>query len=285
MKTGLRPAWRRLALGLATLLGGRPRGFFIPYRYAGGVRAPAHYPAAEDLFAAARGDFAAVLDEVAALGSDLGRIDESDRPPAPRWGQDWFAPLDAAVLYSMVRRYRPGRLVEIGSGHSTRFAARAIADGAIANNHLAIDPAPRADIAALNLTLQRRVLGGVDMVTFGHLAAGDILFIDSSHILMPGTDVDQLLNGVLPALKPGVVVHIHDITLPDGYPAAWAWRGYNEQLAVLPLLSGGAYRPLFASHYAATRMSAEAAGVLPPAARRAAAIRANPATSLWLEKR
>ena len=64
--------------------------------------------------------------------------------------------------------------------------------------------------------------------------------IDSSHTLVPGSDVDLLLNRVLPALSAGAVVHVHDIFLPDNYPDDWAWRGYNEQLGVAPLLFGGA---------------------------------------------
>ena len=72
--------------------------------------------------------------------------------------------------------------------------------------------------------------------------AGDVLFIDSSHILMPGSDVDLLLNRVLPRLPAGVLIHIHDIFLPFDYPPVWGWRAYNEQQGVLPLLATGAYR-------------------------------------------
>ena len=75
--------------------------------------------------------------------------------------------------------------------------------------------------------------------TLPDLAPGDVLSIDSSHILMPGTDVDILLNRVLPALPAGVLVHIHDVFLPDDYPPAWSWRGYNEQLGVAALVQGG----------------------------------------------
>lgn len=110
------------------------------------------------------------------------------------------------------------------------------------------------------------------------MEAGDILFIDSSHILMPGTDVDWLFNRVLPALPPGVLVHIHDIFLPDDYPADWAWRGYNEQQAIGPLLAGG-FQPVFASHYARTRLAGEVQGGI--VGRLPQAAGAYPA-SLWL---
>ena len=98
---------------------------------------------------------------------------------------------------------------------------------------------------------------------------------------MPGTDVDLLFNGVLPVLPSGVHVHIHDVYLPDAYPKAWSWRGYNEQNAAAALLSGGGYRLRWSSRYAATRMASAvaAAGLdrlaLPPGAHE---------TSLWLVK-
>jgi hypothetical protein len=116
---------------------------------------------------------------------------------------------------------------------------------------------------------------------FAKLAAGDLLVVDSSHILMPGTDVDWMLNRILPAIAAGVIVHFHDIFLPDPYPEAWAWRAYNEQQAIAPLLHGQAYACLFASHYVRTRLSERLARgplarLLPPAA---------PESSLWLQKR
>jgi hypothetical protein len=89
---------------------------------------------------------------------------------------------------------------------------------------------------------------------FAALAAGDILFVDSSHIAMPGTDVDRLFLDILPRLAGGVLVHVHDVFLPDAYPGEWRWRGYNEQLLVGALIQGGAWEIVFASRYVATRM-------------------------------
>jgi hypothetical protein len=116
---------------------------------------------------------------------------------------------------------------------------------------------------------------------FEELQASDVLFVDSSHVLMPGTDVDWLLNRVLPKLAAGVLVHFHDVFLPDPYPGSWAWRGYNEQQAIALLLQGPAYECLFASHYVATRLSDRLArGVLAQLPRPA-----GPESSLWLAKR
>jgi hypothetical protein len=93
------------------------------------------------------------------------------------------------------------------------------------------------------------------LVPFRALAAGDILSIDSGHVLMPGSDVDFLLNAVLPMLPAGVLVHFHDIFLPDPYPRTWSWRGYNEQSAVALLVAQAGWQVEFASHYALTRLA------------------------------
>jgi len=277
-----RAAWRRLWFGLLTVSGLRRRGFFIPHRYAdllpqAGRRPP--YPMADARLRAAEGRFREVLAWVADSAADLAAIGGAP-PPAPRWDQGWFAPLDAAVAYALVRHLRPARIVEVGSGHSTRFLARAVADGALATRILAIDPAPRAALAGLPVTFRQTTVQQAGTAPFQALEAGDILFIDSSHILMPGSDVDFLLGHVLPMLPAGVLLHLHDIFLPDDYPAAWDWRGYNEQLGVLPLLLDPRWQPLFASHFAATRM-AEAVSLGPVGhLPRAAGARD---TSLWLQ--
>ena len=274
----MRARLRRLAFAAATLFG-LPRGFFIPYRYAASA-APADYPALRPLFAAAEPRFAALLEAIEAYRGDLLSIAAGDGPA--RFDQDWFPRLDAAAAYALVRRERPRRIVEIGSGHSTRFLARAVADGSLATEITCIDPAPRAAIAALGVHHRPELLAAADPDLFAGLAAGDILFIDSSHIAMPGTDVDRLVLDVLPRLAAGVLVHVHDIFLPDAYPPEWAWRGYNEQLLVGALIQGGAFDLVFASRYAATRMAHRLAeGVL------AALPLATGAheTSLWLRKR
>lgn len=247
-----RASLRRLRLGLRTLLGGTPGGFFIPYRHAAGVRSAA-YSALEPLFHASMPAMSDWLAHIDAVGEELQALDGP--PPAPRWGQDWFPRLDGAALYAIVRHQRPRHILEIGSGHSTRFVAQAIQDGGIACAVTCIDPAPRADIGRLPVTLHRRLFAAADADLARSLAAGDILFIDSSHVAMPGTDVDLLLNTVLPRLQPGVLVHVHDIFLPDPYPPSWAWRGYNEQVVVAGLLHGGGYAIRFASHFVATRYS------------------------------
>jgi hypothetical protein len=251
----IRSRARRLRFGLATLLGSR-RGFFIPHRYADRLSAPGHRPAyasIERRFAGLTSQFAAQLRSIDEF-SDTLRAIGTQPAPAPRWEQDWFPRLDAAMAYAMVRQHRPSRIVEVGSGHSTRFMVRAVADGQIPTRVVAIDPAPRAALRDLPVEWLPVTVPSCGLDPFRQLAANDILFIDSSHILMPGTDVDLLLAEVLPILPAGVVVHLHDIFLPDDYPESWAWRGYNEQAAVAALLDGP-WDVLFASRYAVTRMA------------------------------
>jgi hypothetical protein len=271
-------SWRRLRLGLRTVLGGQPGGFFIPYRHAATIR-PSAYPALEPLFAAALPDMQRWLGRIEALGDRLRKL--SGPPPRPRWEQDWFPRLDGAALYAIVHTGRPRRVLEIGSGHSTRFIVQAVLDGGFDCAVTCIDPQPRADLAKLPVELHLRLFGPDDAALAQELAAGDILLIDSSHVAMPGSDVDLLLNLVLPQLAPGVLVHLHDIFLPDPYPEGWVWRGYNEQLIIAPLLHGGGYAIRLASHYLALRHADRlASGVIGQLPLAAGAFE----SSLWLEK-
>ena len=241
---------RRLRMGLETLKGQRAQGFFTPYRYADQIIAPAGYPELERLFAVAEPSMRAVLGDVSAAREELTALDGP--PPIPRWDQSWFPRLDGAAAFTIVRREDPAHIVEVGSGHSTRMLAHAAGP---ATQITCIDPQPRADIAALPVALHREVLGEQHFALFADLRPGDIAFFDSSHILWPGSDVDMILNRIIPALHPGVLIHIHDILLPDPYPPEWEWRGYTEQNGVGPLLLG-ATEIVFSSHYARTRMGA-----------------------------
>ena len=154
------------------------------------------------------------LEKIEGFASELeaiGRDENSAPPPAPRWNQDWFPRLDAAAAYAMVRTCRPRRIVEVGSGHSTRFMARAVADGGLATRITAIDPEPRASISGLNVEYLRMPVQKIGNELFLTLKKDDILFIDSSHQLKPGSDVEFLVEEILPGLPSGVRVHFHDI--------------------------------------------------------------------------
>jgi predicted O-methyltransferase YrrM len=271
--------WRQLRFSLTTLLGIRKRGFFIPYLYAD-TTAAMDYPALAPLFDAARQRFEAVLANIGRFSQELSAIDKDDGPA--RFNQDWFPRLDAAAAYAIVRAFKPRRIVEIGSGHSTRFMARAVADGALATDVICIDPAPRAALSGLAVTHIPVLLQQADASIWATIQSGDMLFVDSSHIAMPGTDVDRLFADILPRLPAGAIVHVHDIMLPYAYPETWSWRGYNEQIVVAALLQGGGYELLFASHYVSAHMLGEGALAI------LAQLPLGPGaheTSLWLRKR
>lgn len=241
---------RRIGMGMSTLLGLREQGFFSPYRYADQVVPPRAYPELEAVFEVARPTMQTVLDRIAGAMPELAEL--AGPPPVPRWDQSWFPRLDGAAAHAIVRQANPARIVEVGSGHSTRMMAHAAGP---ATHITCIDPQPRADITTLPIKLHTEVLGENHFPLFRALQPGDIAFFDSSHILWPGSDVDMILNRIIPSLRAGVLIHIHDILLPDPYPPEWEWRGYTEQNGVGPLLLG-ATDLLFSSHYALTRMGA-----------------------------
>lgn len=243
------------------------------------MRGERGYPELEPAFLAA--PLEATLGLIEGFAADLLALG-GEPAPAPRWAQDWFPGLDGAAAYALVRAGRPQRIVEVGSGHSTRFMARAVRDGGFPCEIVCIDPAPRASLAGLAVEWRRGALAEIGLAPFAALESGDVAFFDSSHVLMPGSDVDDALNRVLPTLAPGVLVHFHDIFLPDAYPAEWAWRGYNEQQALAPLLAGAGWDLLWASRWVRSRMALRLArGPL-------SALPVSPGAyeaSLWLRKR
>jgi len=155
---------------------------------------------------------------------------------------DYFNGLDAAVLYSLIRHLRPRRVIEIGSGYSTRFAHKALTRNADGGKLTCIEPHPEERLNGLRLSvevIQKRV-EEIDVDFFSCLQANDILFIDSSHTVKFGSDVCYEFLEVLPTLRPGVWVHVHDIFFPHDYPAEWLLKrrlALNEQYLLEAFLS------------------------------------------------
>ena len=139
----------------------------------------------------------------------------------------------------MIANGKPSTYLEIGSGFSTRFARRAVTDCDIPCRIISIDPQPRAEIDALCDEVHRSPLETVDLAVFDSLEAGDILFVDSSHRVFMNSDVQVIFMDVLPRIKPGVIVHFHDIWLPYDYPERWVNRYYSEQYMLAALLLFG----------------------------------------------
>jgi predicted O-methyltransferase YrrM len=159
-----------------------------------------------------------------------------------------FGKVDAEVLYCFVRDLRPRRIIEIGSGHSTLITALAIAanrvdDPGYACEFVCVEPFPnatlRAGVPGVS-ELVRRKVQDVPLSRFTVLEDGDILFIDSSHVLKIGSDVQYEFLAVVPRLAPGVLVHVHDIFLPGEYPRHMVleWhRFWTEQYLLAAFLS------------------------------------------------
>ena len=147
----------------------------------------------------------------------------------PCWNNGWLPGLDSVTLYSLLCISNPKRFIEIGSGNSTKFAKRAILDHHLRTKIVSIDPYPRAHIDLMCDTVIRQPLEDVDLSLFDKLEAGDVLYVDGSHRCFTNSDVTVVFLDVLPRLRSGIFVELHDIELPDDYCREYAQRYYSEQ--------------------------------------------------------
>jgi predicted O-methyltransferase YrrM len=147
----------------------------------------------------------------------------------PFWNNRFFPALDMMMLYTMVSHTKPQKYVEIGSGNSTKVVAQAIKDQKLNTHIVSIDPNPRAIIDQISDQIIRKGLEEIDLESILTLGAGDILFIDNSHRILPNSDAMTFYMDILPKLAKGVIVHIHDIYLPYDYPQFMCDRFYSEQ--------------------------------------------------------
>lgn len=170
----------------------------------------------------------------------------------PAWNNGWFPGLDSLTLYTLLTTIKPKRYLEVGSGNSTKFARRAIRDHHLQTQIVSIDPHPRVDVERICDQTVREPLENLQPSIFSELEAGDILFIDSSHRIFQNSDVTIVLLDILPYLRPGVLIHFHDIYLPYDYPDHWKRRYYSEQYGVAVLLladKGRRYEILMANTF------------------------------------
>jgi hypothetical protein len=166
----------------------------------------------------------------------------------------FFSGFDAAVYYALIRHLQPQRVVEIGGGYSTQIAGKALARNG-KGRLTCIEPYPEARLLEANLDLeliQKRV-EEIEVDFFSCLEAGDILFIDSSHAVKFGSDVCYEFLDLLPRLKPGVRIHVHDIFFPHDYPAEWLLNqrlALNEQYLLEAFLAfNSSFAPLLANYW------------------------------------
>ncbi len=236
-------------------------------------------------------------DQLALLAQLAAFYEEQPFPETPREGiryffdNYWFGRADALFLYSMIRRFRPRRIVEIGSGFSSavmldtneRFMDRAMRLTFVEPESPRLRKLLKPEDHG-SVTIVERRIQHVDPGIVDPLGINDILFIDSSHVSKAGSDVNHILFELLPRLRPGVLVHFHDILYPFEYPQEWFELGWawNEPYILRAFLQYNVQFPIrFWSDFM-IRFHAEAVGKLMPQCLRQPAFGVG--GSLWLQR-
>lgn len=242
-----------------------------------------------DLFESRRGEFLPVLDAIVAHADRFAALrarHDASAPHEPCWDNGWLPVLDGMSIYTLVADRKPRRFVEVGSGNSTKFAARAVRDHGLATRIVSIDPCPRAEVDRLCHEVVRAPLEEVDTAFFETITADDIVFVDCSHRSQQNSDVTVFFLDMLPVLPAGCLVGIHDICLPLDYPPGWEGRYYNEQYMLATLLLYGAkdFTLVLPSYHVST--TADLAVRLAPVTRLPELAGLSCSGSIfWLEKR
>ncbi len=176
--------------------------------------------------------------------------DETD-PLKPGWNNGYLPGLDIIGIYAMLSIFKPKRYIEIGSGNSTKVAYKAKKEQGLATEIISIDPHPRAEIDALADKTIRLPFEDADFDIISQLDENDILFVDNSHRILPNSDAMVFYMEVLPRLKKGVIVHIHDVYIPYDYPQFFCDRFYSEQygLAMYMLANPLKYQTLLPNYF------------------------------------
>jgi predicted O-methyltransferase YrrM len=205
-----------------------------------------------DLLATLAATFRGEYDNFASRGSN--------DPARYRTHNGGFESVDGEILYSLLRHLQPRRVYEVGSGWSTLLTSEALvrneAEGAHPCDYRVFDPYPGVVVAGGVRgvsSLSRMRIQDVPLETFDELGENDVLFIDCSHVATIGSDARHICLEIVPRLQPGVVVHFHDIFMPDEYPRAWVeemrWF-WTEQYVVQAFLAfNDTFEVLWAAHW------------------------------------
>lgn len=197
-----------------------------------------------------------------------GAVDEAGRQGF-FLANDQFSNIDARTLFVFLREFRPRRVIEVGSGFSSLMMSdvnRRFLDSSATLQ--CIEPYPRSFLRdpGYGFELVESKVEHVPLQFFESLGAGDFLFIDSSHVSKTGSDVNYLFFEVVPRLPAGVLVHVHDIFLPNDYPYEWVVdnnRSWNEQYVLQAyLMYNSKAQIVFGSSYAHQMLPAEAAAAV-----------------------
>lgn len=234
------------------------------------------------------GEQLALFEDFVTYYADLPFTEQPQQGVRYYFENDFFSYGDAIALHCMIRHVKPKRVIEVGSGFSscvTLDTNDRFFDGQIACTF--IEPYPDTLLSLVSdadlgrVKLLRNRVQDVDVQVFRQLEAGDILFIDSTHVSKVGSDVNRLLFQVLPALNDGVVVHVHDIFYPFEYPKEWIYEGraWNEAYLLRAFLQYSdsfriTYWPNYLNHFHQERFRQR----MPLCLR-------NMGASIWLERK
>jgi len=185
-----------------------------------------------DIIQANRGTYSRLLAKALDLKEHIWQIKDAklERDATkPGWNNGFLPGLDIIGIYTMLAEFKPGKYIEIGSGNSTKVAYKAKQDQQLTTEIISIDPMPRAEIDHLANQVIRQPFENIDLNLLYTLGENDILFVDNSHRILPNSDAMVFFMEILPRLKKGVIVHIHDVYLPYDYPQFMCDRFYSEQ--------------------------------------------------------
>lgn len=182
----------------------------------------------------------------------------------PVWNNGFLPGLDIIGIYTLFTEFKPEKYIEIGSGNSTKVAFKAKTEHKLNTEIISIDPMPRAEIDTLANRIIREPFENIDFNILDELNENDILFVDNSHRILPNSDSMVFFLEILPRLKKGVIVHIHDIYLPYDYPQFMCDRFYSEQygLAMYLLANSEKYQTILPNYFISE--DKELAGLIAP---------------------
>jgi predicted O-methyltransferase YrrM len=213
------------------------------------------------------------LDEqVAWIEANLAAAMREFAPPAELVDNASYGRVGADLLHGVVRGLQPRRIVELGSGYSTLIMAAAVErnrEEGVETELRTFDPYPSVarpghpGLASLGAVRAQ----DVPMDVFARLSAGDVLFVDTTHTVKLDSDVNRVVLDVLPALAPGVLVHVHDIFLPYEYPRQWPEESgfhWAEQYLLQAFLAGNRGYEVLAATFALCRDRPDAMARLAP---------------------
>lgn len=169
----------------------------------------------------------------------------------PSWNNGFLPGLDIVGIFTLISEFKPQIYIEIGSGNSTKVAFKAKTVCNLDTEIISIDPMPRAEIDSLANKVIREPFENIDLHILDDLNENDILFVDNSHRILPNSDSLVFYLEILPRLKKGVIVHIHDIYLPYDYPQFMCDRFYSEQygLAMYLLANPEKYETILPNYF------------------------------------